>query len=200
MQLNRVLALSPRLLALVPLAVGINIAMGQFAEATALPVFLDTIGTVLLAALAGPVPAVVTGIISQTVRTLVSGNSTLMPFVTIQIVVALYAGFAAKMGVFASLPRAALAGLVLGFLAGTLAWPISLFLFGGVTGGGITVLTATLRAIGLPLEVAVFVSSLTNDLLDKTLTFLLIRTVLTSLPKRMAARFPLAQRALGRAG
>ncbi len=61
-------------------------------------------------------------------------------------------------------------------------------------------LTATLRAIGLPLEVAVFVSSLTNDLLDKTLTFLLIRTVLTSLPKRMAARFPLTQRALGRAG
>ncbi len=80
------------------------------------------------------------------------------------------------------------------------ATPISLFLFGGVTGGGITVLTATLRTLGLPLNLAVFTSSLTNDLLDKTLTFLLIRTVLTSLPQRMAARFPLAQRALGRAG
>ena len=200
MQLNQVLQLSPRHLALVPLAVGINIAMGQFAEATALPVFLDTIGTVLVAALAGPAVAVVTGIVSQTVRTLVSGNSTLLPFVTIQIVVALYAGLAAKVGVFASLGRTAIAGLVLGVLAGTMAWPISLFLFGGVTGGGITVLTATLRTLGLPLNLAVFISSLTNDLLDKTLTFLLIRTVLTSLPQRMAARFPLAQRALGRAG
>ena len=38
--------LSPRLLALIPLAVGINLALGKFVSAMSLPVYLDTVGTV----------------------------------------------------------------------------------------------------------------------------------------------------------
>ena len=52
-QLNRVVVLPLRFLALIPIAVGINLAMGRIAQSLQLPVFLDTIGTVLVAALAG---------------------------------------------------------------------------------------------------------------------------------------------------
>ena len=39
---------------LIPIAIGINIAVGQIVLVLKLPVFLDSIGTVMVAALCGP--------------------------------------------------------------------------------------------------------------------------------------------------
>ena len=191
-------SLPPRLLALIPLAVGLNVAMGQFAAATSLPLFLDAVGTVLVAALTGLVPALLTGLISQLAFTALSGNSTWLAFLPVQLAIAVYATAVARAGLFATLPRAVLAGLGLGLLAALLSWPISYFAFGGVTAGGVTVITALLVGLGLPLKWSVLAASLSNDLLDKSVTFLLVRSVLLALPKRLAARFPDAQRSLRR--
>ena len=87
----------------------------------------------------------------------------------------------------------------MGFVAATLSWPISYLAFGGVTAGGVTVVTTLLTGAGMTLKWAVYGASLSNDLLDKTVTFLLIRAILIALPRRTAARFPAADRALGRA-
>lgn len=191
--------MSPRLLALIPLAVGINLAMGKFAAATSLPLFLDTVGTVLVAALQGPGAAVVTGLVSQTAFTVLDGRLMWMAFLPVQLAVAAYAGFAARRGAFRSVPRAVASGLLLGLIAATLSWPMAFLLFGGVTAGGVTVVTTVLTALGLPLQWAVYAASLSNDLLDKAITFLVVYAVLASLPNRIAARFPAAARARGRA-
>lgn len=191
--------LSSRLLALIPLAVGINLAMGKFAAALSLPLFLDTVGTVLVAALVGPWAAVATGVVSQVAFTVLDGKLMWMAFLPVQLGVALYASLAARRGAFASPWRAAVAGLLLGVIAATLSWPISLLLFGGVTAGGVTVVTTLLTALGVPLKWAVYGASMSNDLLDKGVTFLLVHVVLISLPKRLSARFPAADRAVGRA-
>lgn len=198
MQDNRPSVLTPRVLSLMPLAVGINLAMGQFASVTHVPLFLDTVGTVLVAALAGPWVATLTGLVSQVTFTVVSGNSTWLAFLPVQLAVAVYAGYAARFGAFTSVARAVGGGAGLGLLAATISWPISLILFGGVTAGGVTVVTTFLRGIGIPLEWAVLAASLSNDLLDKSVTFLLVRAVLTALPRRLAAGFPEAGRSLGR--
>ena len=191
--------MSPRLLALIPLAVGINLAMGKFAAATSLPLFLDTVGTVLVAALVGPAAALLTGIVSQTTFTVLDGRLMWLAFLPVQLGVALFASWAAWRGLFATVPRSLLSGAVLGLLAATLSWPISLLLFGGVTAGGVTIVTTVLTALGVPLAWAVYAASLSSDVLDKVITFLLVHAVLISLPTRMAARFPAAARALGRA-
>jgi energy-coupling factor transport system substrate-specific component len=190
---------SPRLLALIPLAVGINLALGQFAAATSLPLFLDTVGTVLVACLAGLAPALVTGVVSQVAFTAITGNGTWLAFLPVQLVIAAYAALMARVGLLRSARWSALGGLGLGFLAATLSWPIAYFAFGGVTASGVTMVTTLLAGAGVPLKWAVYGASLGNDLLDKTVTFLLVRTVLAALPRRTAARFPAADRALGRA-
>ena len=191
--------MSPRLLAIIPLAVGINLALGQFATATSLPLFLDTVGTVLVACLTGLVPALITGVISQVVMTVMSGNATWLAFLPVQLAIAVYAAIAANRGAFRSFPSALLSGLGLGLVAATLSWPISYLAFGGVTAGGVAIVTAALTAAGVPLKWAVYLSSLGNDLLDKVVTFLLVRAVLAALPRRAAARFPNVERATGRA-
>ena len=198
MEDNRAPLLPPRLLALIPLAVGINLAMGQFTAITHLPLFLDTIGTALIATLAGPWVAVLTSVLSQITFTVVSGNSTWLAFLPVHIVVAVYAGYAARLGTFRSVPRAAVAGFGLGAIAASISWPISYLLFGGVTAGGVTVVTTLLTGVGVPLRWAVLVASLSSDLLDKTVTFILIRAVLHGLPRRLAASFPETARSLGR--
>lgn len=191
--------LSSRLLALIPLAVGINLALGKVASAASLPVFLDTVGTVLVAALVGPAVALVTGAMSQTAFTILDGKLMWMAFLPVQLGVALYAGLAARYRMFASPTRAVVGGLGLGVMAATLSWPISLLLFGGVTASGVTLVTTALTAVGVPLEWAVYGASLGSDLLDKTLTFFLVYVVLEALPSRVAARFPAANRSRGRA-
>jgi energy-coupling factor transport system substrate-specific component len=197
LQLNRAVVLPLRFLALIPVAVGINLAMGRIAQSLQLPVFLDTMGTILVAALAGPVAAVVTGVLTQLATGLLI-SSTLFAFLPIQVLVALYAAYASRRAVFATSGRTVLGGVILGAVAATVSWPISLTVFGGVTTGGVTVATTLLTGLGVPLSVAVFASSLFTDLLDKTASFLSVRVVLTSLPVRMRSRFPGAARAVGR--
>jgi energy-coupling factor transport system substrate-specific component len=190
--------MSPRRLALIPLAVGINLAMGKFAVAVSLPLFLDTGGTVLVAALEGPGAALITGLVSQVTFTAVDGRLMWMAFLPVQLVVAAYAGLAAARGAFRTAPWAVVAGLGLGLVAATLSWPIAFLVFGGVTAPGVTLVTTLLAAAGLPLQWAVYVASASSDLLDKAITFLLIYAVLSALPERVAARFPAAGRSRGR--
>ncbi len=197
MQNNRT-SLTPRLLALIPLAVGINLAMGKIVAALAIPVFLDTVGTVLVAALVGTWPALITGLVSQVTFTVVDARIMWLFFLPVQLFVALYAGVAAQRAAFRSSVRAVAWGLGLGLVAATLAWPIALYVFGGVTAGGVTVVTTVLTGLGVPLGWSVFFASMSADLVDKAITFLLVLAVLRSLPLRMAARFPRAASALGR--
>ena len=189
--------MTPRLLALIPLAVGINLALGKLVAATGLPIYLDSVGTVLVACLTGLVPALITGTISQVVMTIID-TPTWLAFLPVQLAIGAYAALAARYGMFRSTARAVVAGLGLGLVGSVISWPISYLVFGGVTVTGVTIVTTALTGLGVPLKWAVLASSLGSDLADKTVVFLLVRAVLAGLPRRAAARFPGAARALGR--
>src|SRR5207253_516630 len=92
--------MSIRLLALIPVAAAISLALSAAVDAVALPLFLDTTGTILATALAGPGVGIATGVVTSAVNTL--RNPTFWPFVVVQIIVALYAWAAARAGLFRS--------------------------------------------------------------------------------------------------
>ncbi len=177
-------------LVLVRLGVAVNLVIGQIVAALLLPVYLDSVGTILVAALVGPRAAIAAGLTSQLLAAVLSGNFAWLPFALVQVVIALYAAAAARLGLFRRLASAALAGLGLGFVAASVSAPISYFVFGGVTAGGVTAVTTVLRALGAPLGVAVAAASYATDLLDKTIACALVSAVLRSLPRTLAARFP----------
>src|SRR2546425_237791 len=91
------------------------------------------------------------------------------------------------------------AGLGLGVLAAATSTPISYVVFGCTTTGGIALTTALGRALGLPPLGACFFGSFVADFGDKAVTFALVTSVLHALPRRTAARFPWALRAVGAA-
>jgi energy-coupling factor transport system substrate-specific component len=176
--------------------VALNLAMGFIVNQLGLPVYLDSTGTVLVAALAGPGAGVLAGVVSQLVRSLYEGFVWL-PFGLIQVLIAMMAVLAASRGGFKTLWRSAGWGTATGLVAGLLSALISYFIFKGVTATGVTAVTTLLAGLGLSREAAVTAASVGTDLVDKLLVFLLVGAALRGLPARMMSRYPLGAKATG---
>jgi len=94
---------STRTLVLIPIAIAINIALGQLVFWLKLPIYLDSIGTVLVGALVGPWAGAVTGGLANLLWGVVPPpfqNATLPPFFYVAMVIGLMAGYFGKRGVF----------------------------------------------------------------------------------------------------
>jgi energy-coupling factor transport system substrate-specific component len=175
-------------LALIPRAVALNLALGAVVAALKLPVFLDSVGTILVAALAGPAAAMLTGIASNTVLGLLS-SPVFFAFIPVTIVIGAVAGIAARLGAFRAPRSAVAAGALLGIVSGAISALIVVALFGGLTASGTGLVTIALRAVGLPLWPAAAIASIGTDVVDKALSFGLVALVIARLPSRIRARF-----------
>ena len=189
--------MNARLLALLPAAIAINLVIGGLVNAMGLPLYLDSIGTILATVLAGPAVGILVGAIGQVLFGLINGYQWI-PFGLIQVVIAVLAGVAASQGGFRSAGRSVAWGLLTGLVAGALSSIISYVLFKGVTATGTTAVVTLLRQFGLSLPAAVTASSMALDLVDKAVAFLVIGALVRSLPNRMLGRFPRAARAVAR--
>lgn len=90
-------------LALIPLAIAINIVVGQLVVTSrVLPVYLDSIGTVLVGALMGPWVALITGLLSNVIWTLTGlpNSGVAIYFAYVAAAIGMIAGFAGRAGLF----------------------------------------------------------------------------------------------------
>ena len=117
---------------LIPVGVGINFVGGTLVSVLKLPIFLDTIGTILVALLAGPWVAALTGLITNLV--LVVSDPTLIAFAPVNVAIGLIAGFLALQGWFTTYPKIVGSGLIIMLTGVILSAPIVVLVFGGVTG------------------------------------------------------------------
>ena len=86
-----------------PIAIAINIILGAtVANALKIPIYLDSIGTILVAALAGPIPGALTGALSNLIWTYVLPppfqNGPAAAFAIVAAVIGLMAGLMARAG------------------------------------------------------------------------------------------------------
>jgi hypothetical protein len=286
-----------RTIVLMALAIPINIVLGQIvASALRLPVYLDSIGTILVGVLAGPIPGALTGILSNLSWTFLLAGTPLgspfaWPFAIVAAEIGLLAGLFGYAGIFRSRPNTPLpklaagiavavaflaaiawwgvlpyyrglcpegtaggdatlaplcfqliapadqadpvfravgamalalvlialvavivrllrsrdlgvvvvlvAGVVCGIVSAFIATPIAALAFGGVTGSGTDLLVAMFQQAGSDLMDAVLQQSLISDPIDKAVAYLVAFVVLTAASRRVTARFPQGERALG---
>ena len=96
--------LTTAILSLMAVAIAINIAVGSIVYALRLPIYLDSIGTVLVGALAGPWAGALTGILSNLIWSILpipgGASPTAAFFAPVAGVIGLMAGFWASRGVF----------------------------------------------------------------------------------------------------
>lgn len=98
-----------RTIVLMPLAIGCNIVLGQAVGAVLkVPIYLDSIGTILVGALAGPIPGALTGLLSNLIWAYVVppplNSPTAGAFAVVAAVIGLMAGTFGRMGWFRPRP------------------------------------------------------------------------------------------------
>jgi hypothetical protein len=272
-----------RVIVLIPIAIAINIVLGQtVAAALKIPVYFDSIGTILVGVVAGPIPGLLTGLLANLIWTYVLPapfqSAYAAPFAVVAAEIGLLAGIFGWFGWFRSRPNtpwprllagglivaviaaviffygfipfyggtftffgeatdvspiftilswlvAALlvlsivalfvllfvrrdlgvvyvvaAGALVGVISALISAPISAVVFGGVTGSGTDLLVAAFQQAGSDLQTAVLQQGLLSDPIDKVLTFFVVFLLLQALPRRIVARFPQGERAIGLAG
>lgn len=191
------IAVVPRLpvrtLSLMPVALALNIVLGQVVGTMGLPLplYLDSLGTVLVGALAGPWAGLVTGVVSALVWS--TFNPTVVGFSAAYALVGVCAGLLGRWWA-GSYWKIALASLGTGFIAAVVSAPIAAFIFGGNAGTGTGLLVSAYRAAGFDPMTAVFLQSWTSDPLDKLIVFGVIYAVLRALPERTRRTFASGER------
>mgnify|MGYP003331069544 CR=1 FL=1 len=176
-------------LVLIPVAIAINVAIGQLAITLKLPLYLDSIGTILVGVLVGPWAGAITGFLANVVWTLSGLFPQAIAWAGVAAIIGALAGAFGRAGWVNSWSRAALAGIITGFVAAILSAPIAAYVFGGVTGTGTDAVVAMFRSAGLDALGANLGQGAVSEPLDKAISFVVVWAVMLALPLRFKNRF-----------
>ena len=122
-----------RTIVLMPIAIAVNVVLGQtVAAALKIPIYLDSIGTIIVGALAGPIAGALTGLLSNLLWTYVLPppfhSDFAAPFAITAVVIGLFAGVFGRAGLLrprpgSRIPQLALAAVIaLVVVGGLAAW------------------------------------------------------------------------------
>lgn len=174
---------------LIPLGIAVNFIGGQIVSLLKLPIFLDSIGTVTVGALCGPVAGVIVGAVTNLLMTITMPASVL--YITNNILVGLLSGVFGRMGFFRSFSKSLFIGALFGFMCGSLGTLVTIMFFGGLGTGTTGMITGFLMTFGIPIKLANFASELFADTLDKIPTLIIAFIVIKRIPDRFLLKLPL---------
>ena len=154
---------------LIPVAIAINVVIGEIVVLLKLPIYLDSIGTVLVAAVAGPWAGALTGALSNTIWGLLIDPNAL-PWWPVALFIGFVAGWCARAGLFKSWWKVVITGFLVALTAATVSTPIAVYLYGGITASGSSFITAYLLQTGQGVLQAVFSTNFLVEPVDKIST------------------------------
>lgn len=192
------------LLGIAGLCVALNVGLGAVVYLIKLPIYLDAVGTIACALLAGAmgwrgfILTAFVGAVSFAITGLLL-NPVIIWFIPTQIAIAAYCFWIARpilRPFFASgsLGRAGtirviLLGLGLGVVAGIVSAPTITYVFGGITGAGASVVVAVLLKSGATLYNSVLASGIASEPLDKAIQMGAAVALVLATPRRVRALF-----------
>ncbi|UQZ82317.1 hypothetical protein SK3146_01474 [Paenibacillus konkukensis] len=169
------------------LAVAINVIAGTVVGSLKIPfLFLDTVGTIFMSALFGPLWGVLVGILTNLVLG-VTKTYTSIPFALVNAIVGLVVGWiSVKRGY--TLSSSIIAGVILGIVCPAVGSVIAIGVFGGLTGGAQDIAVLWLKQAGSSLFAAAFLPRLFDNLIDKILSAILVYYIIKGIPQSLIRR------------
>ena len=174
---------------LIPVAIAINIVVGQIVTLLHLPVYLDSIGTVLVGAVCGPWAGALTGLLSNVIWGIAIDPNAL-PWFPVAVAIGFVAGLCANAGLFKTWWKVIITGFLIAITAAIVSTPIAVYLYGGITASGSSFITAFLLETGKGIVTAVLSTNFIVEPIDKIATALLAFAIIKGLSTRYLARFP----------
>lgn len=170
-------------LCLIALAVVINLVGGQIALILRLPIYLDSIGTILIAASCGPVYGMIPNVLSGLVLGMTSDIYSLY-YAPVGILFGFLTGLVWQKKsdklwwIFA-------AALIVTIPSSLLSSLITAGLFGGITSSGSSVIVQLLAKTPLGLTLSCFIVQVCTDYLDRVIGFVIVNALMKKLPAPM---------------
>jgi len=174
-----------QMLTISALAIVINVVLGMTVSGLKIPLlFLDTLGTIIIAAIFGPAYGMMVGFLTNFMTSVIGGSFSSLPFALVSIAIGLIVGTVAKNTKKFDYKTALIVGLVISIVAPLIGTPISILLFGGLTGGGTDLMVAALLASGKEIFAASFITRIASNLVDKIVSCLIAAFVIDKYLKK----------------
>lgn len=167
----------------IALSAVINIIGGNLALMLRLPVYLDGIGTILTAALLGPVYGVIPGIISGVISGITTDIYALY-FIPVQIITGIMTGVVFKT-LFVAKWKMVLGALFISLPGTLVSAGIAAYVFGGVTSSGSSILVVLMNKLGMNLVASAFLVQVLTDYLDRIISLGIVVTILAVMSNSM---------------
>lgn len=176
---------------IIPVAVAVNFVGGQLASLLKLPMYLDCIGTIFGAMLCGPWVGAIIGLLTNVVTGI--ANPVNFAFIPVSVVVGLVTGFLARKQMFSVWWKWIISMILMAVSSMIIAAPIIVFMFGGITGGGTSIVTATLMATGSNIWTSVIGSDGIFTVIDRIISFVITFLIIRVIPDRTLIKFSLGE-------
>ncbi|KAF1174572.1 ECF transporter S component [Streptococcus agalactiae] len=169
-----------RLISFISIAIAINLVGANLALFLRLPIYLDTIGTLLIAVILGPWYAASTTFLSALINWMTTDIFSLY-YSPVAIVVAIITGILIKRN---CKPSSLLWKSLIISLPGTIiASVITVILFKGITSSGSSIIAQFLHGIGLDMTSSLILVQVGTDYMDRLISLILVFSTITLLKK-----------------
>lgn len=173
-------------ISLVAFGMALNLIGTFIAFTLKLPILLDSIGTILISILLGPILGIVTGL-GGSILSGITFDIYALYFAPVQIVVALFTYLIYKIGFFRG-RKIGIGVLGLSILTSIAGAIIAAYVFGGVTSSGSSYIVVLLSNLGINKVVSVFLVQFFTDYLDKFLGISLAILAISEMPSRIKGK------------
>ncbi|HGA1073051.1 TPA: ECF transporter S component [Streptococcus agalactiae] len=169
-----------RLISFISIAIAINLVGANLALFLRLPIYLDTIGTLLIAVILEPWYAASTAFLSALINWMTTDIFSLY-YSPVAIVVAIITGILIKRN---CKPSSLLWKSLIISLPGTIiASVITVILFKGITSSGSSIIAQFLHGIGLDMTSSLILVQVGTDYMDRLISLILVFSTITLLKK-----------------
>lgn len=173
---------SAQKIALIALFIVINIVGGHLALYTRLPIYLDTIGTLLGSAVFGPIGGVITGVLTALING-TTGDLFSIYYMPSQITTAIVAGLVYKRFKATDVKNIWWLAFVISLPATVVSTMITVILFHGITSSGSSMLVQVLHGFGMNEVGAVLLVQVGTDYLDRVIGVYVVAVVYQTIRK-----------------
>ena len=174
-----------RRIALIFLGIILNVAGAGLNAALSLPLFLDSIGTIMAAAALGPWLGAFTGFATMLIIGVLV-NPVALPFGLVNAMIGVITGLIARRHGFSTLRPLLSTALLLSLLSPILGTVMAVYLFGGITGGRLDTLTALIAGTGKSIFSSAFLVRLPATVVDKFSSVFLVYLMFRRMPPALS--------------
>lgn len=172
---------------IIPIAIAVNFICGNLVLTLKLPLYLDSIGTFLVAILAGPWVGCLTGVLSIAINSIM--DPSLLPYAIVAGGLALVIGLMARKGMFTSVVKFIVSGIVVSIVAVALSVVVAYMFFGGFDTSGNSIMIAGMISAGIPFWPAQIIGNFISEVPDKFISLLVPYLVIRGMSDRYLYKF-----------